>query len=59
MGLDAYRARRFEEAREHFAAALEAEPRDGAARELLEQCEHYLKEPPPPEWRGEHVMHTK
>jgi adenylate cyclase len=58
-GLAAYRARRFEEAREHFMAALEAEPSDGAARTLLEQCEHYLKEPPPPEWRGEHVMHSK
>jgi adenylate cyclase len=58
-GLAAYRARRFEEAREHFTAALEAEPDDGAARALLAQCEHYVKEPPPPEWRGEHVMHTK
>jgi adenylate cyclase len=59
VGLQAYRARRFAEAREHFVAALKAEPDDGAARALLEQCEHYLLAPPPPEWRGEHVMHTK
>jgi class 3 adenylate cyclase len=58
-GLDAYRARRFDEAHEHFTAALKADPDDGAARALLEQCEHYLLEPPPPEWRGEHVLHTK
>jgi adenylate cyclase len=59
VGLDAYRARRFEEAREHFVAALKAGPQDGAARALLEQCEHYLLEPPPPDWRGEHVLHSK
>jgi hypothetical protein len=59
VGLQAYRARRFAEAREHFVAALKADPDDGAARALLEQCEHYLLTPPPPEWRGEHVMHSK
>jgi adenylate cyclase len=58
-GLAAYRARRFAEAHEHFVAALKAEPDDGAARVLLEQSEHYLLAPPPPEWRGEHVMHSK
>jgi adenylate cyclase len=59
VGLEAYRARRFGEAHEHFVAALKAEPEDGAARALLEQCEHYLLAPPPPDWRGEHVLHTK
>jgi hypothetical protein len=58
-GLAAYRARRFEEAREHFAAALKAEPEDGPAREMLTRCGEYLVTPPPPEWRGEHVLHWK
>ena len=58
-GLAAYRARRFDEAREHFAAALKAEPDDGPSKEMLARCDEYLVTPPPPEWRGEHVLHAK
>ena len=58
-GLDAYRARRFEEALEHFAAALKANSDDGPAREMLQRCEEYRLAPPPPEWHGEHVLHSK
>ena len=58
-GLAAYRARRFDEAREHFAAALKAEPDDGPSREMLARCDEYLVTPPPPDWRGEHVLHAK
>ncbi|HET7343918.1 MAG TPA: adenylate/guanylate cyclase domain-containing protein, partial [Methylomirabilota bacterium] len=58
-GLAAYRARRFDEAREQFVAALKAEPDDGPSKELLARCDEYLVNPPPPEWRGEHVLHSK
>jgi adenylate cyclase len=58
-GLAAYRARRFDEAREQFGAALKAEPDDGPAREMLGRCDEYLVTPPPPDWRGEHVLHAK
>jgi adenylate cyclase len=58
-GLAAYRARRFEEAREQFAAVLKGEPEDGPAREMLGRCDEYLVTPPPPDWRGEHVLHAK
>jgi adenylate cyclase len=59
VGLAAYRARRFDEAREHFAAALKADPDDGPSREMLARCGEYLVQPPPAEWRGEHVLHSK
>jgi adenylate cyclase len=59
QGLAAYRQRRFDEAHEHFAAVLKAEPDDGPARELLRRCEEYLVNPPPPDWRGEHVLYSK
>ena len=58
-GLAAYRQRRFDAAHEHFAAVLKAEPDDGPARELLRRCEEYLVNPPPPDWRGEHVLYSK
>ena len=58
-GLAAYRARRFDEAREHFAAALKVELDDGPSREMLSRCDEYLVNPPPPDWRGEHVLHSK
>jgi len=59
LGLAAYRARRFDEAREQFEAALKAEPEDGPSKELLTRCQEYLVTPPPEDWRGEHVLHSK
>ena len=59
VGLGAYRARRFDEAREHFAAALKADPDDGPSREMSPRCDEYLVTPPPADWRGEHVLHSK
>ena len=41
------------------AAVLKAEPEDGPAREMLRRCEEYLVNPPPPDWRGEHVLYSK
>jgi adenylate cyclase len=59
VGLGAYRARRFDEAREHFAAALKADPDDGPSREMSPRCDEYIVTPPPADWRGEHVLHSK
>jgi adenylate cyclase len=59
VGLGAYRARRFGEAREHFAAALAAEPGDGPSGEMRQRCDEYAVTPPPADWRGEHVLHSK
>jgi adenylate cyclase len=58
-GLAAYRDRKFDEAREQFAAALKAEPEDGPSKEMIARCDEYLVTPPPDDWRGEHVLHSK
>jgi adenylate cyclase len=58
-GLAAYRARRFDEALEQFEAALKAEPEDGPSKEMIARCNEYLVTPPPDDWRGEHVLHSK
>jgi adenylate cyclase len=56
-GLEAFRARRFDEALEVFRPAAAAG--DRAARAHMELCERYRKEPPPPEWDGSYQMTTK
>ena len=58
-GLAAYRARKFDEAIEQFEAALKAEPDDGPSKEMVARCNEYLVTPPPDDWRGEHVLHSK
>jgi len=58
-GLEAYRARQFEEAAEQFAAALALVSDDGPSLEMCERCHEFLKSPPPADWRGEHVLTSK
>jgi adenylate cyclase len=50
-----YQARRFAEA----AQVLAALPDDAPAGVLRQRCQHYLKDPPPPDWDGVHAMTTK
>lgn len=52
-----FRARRWAEARAGFAAALEQG--DEAARPYLPLCDHYVTEPPPPDWDGSYKMDHK
>ncbi|HSE91990.1 MAG TPA: CHASE2 domain-containing protein [Methylomirabilota bacterium] len=58
-GLAAYRARRFDDALARFEKALATDPDDGPSGEMHARCIEYLKQPPPPEWRGEHVLTSK
>ncbi|MGY8638022.1 adenylate/guanylate cyclase domain-containing protein [Bradyrhizobium sp. 14AA] len=51
-GLAAYRARRFEEARAAFNAALEAVPGDGPSRALLGRIDQFEANPPGEGWDG-------
>jgi class 3 adenylate cyclase len=51
-GLAAYRARRFDEARKVFDAALEAAPGDGPATALLARLDGFAQNPPAPDWDG-------
>jgi len=51
-GLAAYRARRFDEARAAFNAALEAVPGDGPSRTLLARIAQFETDPPAADWDG-------
>jgi adenylate cyclase len=51
-GLAAYRARRFDEARAAFNAALEAVPGDGPSRTLLARIAQFETNPPDAGWDG-------
>ena len=51
-GLAAYRARRWDEARHAFRAALEAVPGDGPSLALAKRVEDFQANPPPADWDG-------
>ncbi|EHR03576.1 adenylate/guanylate cyclase domain-containing protein [Bradyrhizobium sp. WSM471] len=51
-GLAAYRARRFDEARAGFNAALEAVPGDGPSRAMLARLTRFEANPPDEGWDG-------
>jgi hypothetical protein len=51
-GLAAYRARRWDDARNSFEAALEASPSDGPSQVLLSRIDNLRAKPPPPDWDG-------
>jgi adenylate cyclase len=58
-GLAAYRARRWEEARGAFNAALEAAPGDGPSKALAARIDILRNNPPPPDWDGSWQMDSK
>jgi adenylate cyclase len=58
-GLAAYRARRFDDARKAFAAALESVPDDGPSRTLLARVDDLQANPPPADWDGAWRMEHK
>ena len=51
-GLAAYRARRWDDARQAFQAALEAVPGDGPSMALVERIEGFAANPPAADWDG-------
>jgi adenylate cyclase len=58
-GLEQYRARAFDEAAAQFEAALAVVPDDGPSHEMRERCREYSLNPPPADWRGDHVLTSK
>jgi adenylate cyclase len=58
-GLAAYRARRWNEARAAFAAAVEAAPDDGPSMALLARVADFGGDPPPENWDGSWRMESK
>jgi class 3 adenylate cyclase len=51
-GLAAYRARRWDEARRAFDAALEAVPSDEPSKSLIKRINDFVINPPPHDWDG-------
>jgi hypothetical protein len=51
-GLAAYRARRWDDARRAFQAALEAVPSDGPSQAMAQRVENFQANPPPADWDG-------
>ncbi|UPJ55054.1 adenylate/guanylate cyclase domain-containing protein [Bradyrhizobium sp. 192] len=58
-GLAAYRARRFDEARAAFSAALEAVPGDGPSRIMLGRIAQFEASPPDEGWDGAWRLDSK
>jgi adenylate cyclase len=58
-GLDAYRRRDYEEAKGHFAAAVEINGNDKLSALYVDRCAHLMEEPPPEEWDGVWTMTRK
>ena len=58
-GLTAYRARRWDEARQAFAAALKAVPGDGPSIILLARMDEFAQHPPPVSWDGSWRLEQK
>jgi class 3 adenylate cyclase len=51
-GLAAYRARRWDDARRAFQAALEAVPGDGPSKAMAQRVENFQANPPAADWDG-------
>jgi class 3 adenylate cyclase/HAMP domain-containing protein len=58
-GMDLYYRRSFAEAALRFRETLALLPGDFNADNLYKRCEAYARTPPPPEWDGVEVMHSK
>jgi adenylate cyclase len=58
-GLAAYRACRWDDARNLFNAALAVSPDDGPSQTLLDRVDHFQTAPPPSDWNGSWQMEHK
>ena len=59
QGHEAYKLRKWAEAKSYFEKALSRWPNDGPARIFLQRCEEYITEEPPEDWEGVYIMHHK
>lgn len=58
-GLEQYRRREWQAAMESFQKALEIMPNDFPSYLYAERAGIYRKTPPPPDWNGVFILHTK
>jgi class 3 adenylate cyclase len=59
QGMELYYRRAFTEAAKHFADVAALLPGDFNAANLMERCKAYALTPPPADWDGVEVMHSK
>ena len=58
-GRKMYKLMEFDQAIGHFAQALQIDPDDGPSKVYYARCKHYIDNPPPEDWDGVFVMHSK
>jgi hypothetical protein len=58
-GLELYRSRKFQEAKDNFKKCLEIVPGDGPSEVYIDRCNIFSQNPPPSDWDGVFVMTTK
>ncbi|MBI2487543.1 MAG: HAMP domain-containing protein [Deltaproteobacteria bacterium] len=59
LGIDLYRKRKWNEARECFEKTLELNPKDRPSQEYIRRCEEYQDSPPPEDWEGVFELRSK
>jgi hypothetical protein len=59
QGMDLYYRRAFSEAAAKFREVLKILPGDWNGENLCRRCISYASSPPPPDWNGVEVMHSK
>jgi adenylate cyclase len=57
--LKLYRDKRWRESAAAFEQVLAVDPADGPARVFVQRCLAFMENEPPPDWRGEFIMHGK
>jgi adenylate cyclase len=55
----AYGNRRWDEAMDHFSAALSRDPHDGPSLTMLSRCKAFKVRPPGDDWRGVFTLTSK
>jgi adenylate cyclase len=58
-GLGAYRHQNWDEAINHFSAALSTNPHDGPSQTMLRRCQDFNVSPPGDDWNGAFMIGTK
>ncbi|MBF0124716.1 MAG: adenylate/guanylate cyclase domain-containing protein [Magnetococcales bacterium] len=58
-GLDLYKAKDFESAKQQFEQVLQIVPEDGPAKTYVERCQEFLLHPPAEDWDGVYQLTSK
>jgi len=59
LGVNLYRERKWNEAKEYFEKILELDPSDKPSQEYVKRCNEYANSPPPDEWQGVFELRSK